>query len=48
MFILGMMKTFIPAEKLNKLSWTTRNGNGFIRFVGISELLIGLGVIANT
>ena len=45
MFSLGMLKTFLPIEKLNKLSWTTRNSNGFIRFVGISELLIGLGLV---
>ncbi|HYK45443.1 MAG TPA: DoxX family protein [Parafilimonas sp.] len=45
MFILGMMKTFMPVQKLNKLSWTTRNANSFIRFVGVSELLIGLGLI---
>lgn len=45
MLILGVMKTFLPVEKLNKLSWTTRNSNGFIRFVGVSELLIGFGLI---
>jgi hypothetical protein len=45
MFILGMMKTLMPVQKLNKLSWTTRNGDSFIRFVGVSELLIGLGLI---
>ena len=45
MFILGVLKTFLPTEKLNKLSWTTRSSKGFTRFVGISELLIGLGLI---
>ena len=45
MIILGVMKSFLPVEKLEKLSWTTRNSNGFIRFIGISELLIGLGLI---
>jgi hypothetical protein len=45
MFILGVMKSFLPIEKLNKLSWTTRNFKWFTRFVGISELLIGLGLI---
>ena len=45
MIILGVMKTFLPFEKLNKFSWTTRSSQGYIRFVGISELLIGLGLI---
>lgn len=45
MFTLGVMKSFLPIEKLNKLSWTTRNSEKFIRFVGVSELLIGLGLI---
>jgi hypothetical protein len=45
MFILGVIKTFLPVEKLNKLSWTTRNSRSSIRFVGISELLIGLELI---
>lgn len=43
--LLGLMKTFFPLERLNKLSWTTRSSEKFIRFVGISELLIGLGLI---
>jgi uncharacterized membrane protein YhaH (DUF805 family) len=45
MLILGVMKSFLPVEKLNKFSWTTRNSKSFIRFVGISELLIGLGLV---
>ncbi|MBS1656625.1 MAG: DoxX family protein [Bacteroidetes bacterium] len=45
MFTLGVMKSFLPIEKLNKLSWTTRNSEKFIRFVGVSELLIGLGLV---
>ena len=45
MLILGLMKTFLPVERLNKFSWTTHSSKGFIRFVGISELLIGLGLI---
>src|SRR6476619_583342 len=45
MFILGLMKSFLPVEKLNELSWTTRNSKSFIRFVGISELMIGLGLV---
>jgi len=42
---IGFMKTFYPVEKLSKFSWTTRHPNRFIRFVGISEMLIGLGLI---
>lgn len=43
--ILGVMKSFLPIEKLDKFSWTSRNSKRFIRFVGVSELLIGLGLI---
>ena len=45
MLILGVMKSFLPVEKLNKFSWTTRNSKNFTRFVGISELMIGLGLV---
>lgn len=45
MLVLGLMKTFLPLERLNKFSWTTRSSKGLTRFVGISELLIGLGLI---
>jgi hypothetical protein len=45
MMLLGVMKTFLPVEQLSKLSWTTRSSKAFIKFVGISELLIGLGLI---
>jgi hypothetical protein len=45
MLILGIMKSFLPVEKLNRFSWTTRNAKRYIRFVGISELIIGLGLI---
>jgi uncharacterized membrane protein YphA (DoxX/SURF4 family) len=45
MMLLGVMKTFLPVVQLSKLSWTTRSPEAFIRFVGISELLIGLGLI---
>ena len=44
-FLLGVMKSFLPIEKLNKFSWTTRNSKMFTRFVGISELMIGLGLV---
>jgi hypothetical protein len=45
MMLLGVMKTFLPVGQLSKLSWTTRSSEAFIKFVGISELLIGLGLI---
>ena len=45
MFLLGVMKTFQPVQKLNKFGWTTRSSEGFVRFVGISELLIGTALI---
>ena len=45
MLILGLMKSFLPVDRLNKFSWTTHSTKGFIRVVGISELLIGLGLI---
>ena len=45
MLVIGFMKTFYPVEKLNNFSWTKRSSKGFIRFVGISELLIGIGLI---
>jgi DoxX-like family len=45
MITLGIVKTFQPIEKLSKLSWTTHSSEGFVRFVGISELLIGAGLV---
>ena len=45
MIVIGFMKTFYPVEKLGNFSWTTRSSKGFIRYVGISELLIGIGLI---
>jgi uncharacterized membrane protein YphA (DoxX/SURF4 family) len=45
MLLLGLMKTFLPVERLNKFSWTSRSPETLIRFVGISEVLIGLGLI---
>ena len=45
MIVIGFMKAFYPVEKLDKFSWTTRSSKGFIRYVGISELLIGIGLI---
>ena len=45
MLLLGFMKTFLSAERLNGFSWTARSSVGYIRFVGVSELLIGLGLV---
>ena len=45
MLLLGFMKTFLPVEKLSKLSWTSRSSEDRVRFVGFSELLIGSGLI---
>ena len=45
MLVIGFIKTSYPLERLNKFSWTTRSSKGFVRFVGVSELLIGLGLI---
>jgi uncharacterized membrane protein YhaH (DUF805 family) len=45
MLILGVMKSFLPVESLNKFSWTTRSPKSFTRFVGISELMIGFGLV---
>ena len=45
MLSLGFMKTFMPVKKLSTLNWTTHSSEGFVRFVGVSELLIGAGLI---
>lgn len=45
MLVLGFMKTFRPIESLSQFSWTTRSTTDRIRFVGFSELMIGLGLI---
>jgi hypothetical protein len=45
MIALGMVKTFQPIEKLSTLRWTTHSSEGFVRFVGVSELLIGAGLV---
>jgi putative oxidoreductase len=45
MLVVGFMKTFFPINKLNKFSWTVRRSKAFVRFVGISEVLIGIGLI---
>ncbi|WET50791.1 DoxX family protein [Chryseobacterium indologenes] len=44
--IAGVMKTTQPIEELGKsLPWVTQVSAGLVRFVGISELLGGLGVL---
>jgi hypothetical protein len=45
MLSLGVLKSFMPVKKLRSLSWTTRSSIGRLRFVGFSELLIGIGLI---
>jgi hypothetical protein len=45
MFLLGLMKSFLPEEKLNKFGGGGRHPAGLIRFIGISELLIGAGLV---
>lgn len=46
MFIMaGLMKSTQSKEKLSTMAWTARHSLGKIRFIGISELLIGLGLV---
>ena len=46
MFVMaGVMKSTQPKEKLAKMAWTARQTSGMIKFIGVSELLIGLGLI---
>lgn len=46
MFIMaGLMKATQPKEKLAKMTWTSRWSAGMIKFIGVAELLIGLGLI---
>lgn len=44
-FLLGLMKTFLPGGKLKKFGAGDRQSLGMIRFIGVSELLIGAGLI---
>ena len=41
----GIMKTFNTARAREAMTWTQGRTDGFIRFVGISELLGALGLI---
>jgi hypothetical protein len=45
MSMVGIVKTFQPIKKLSQFNWTTHSSEGLVRFVGISELLIGAGLI---
>lgn len=47
MFLMaGTFKTFSPIPELAvKMPWVTEYSEGMVRFVGISELLGGLGII---
>ena len=41
----GMMKAFQTEKAKEKMLWAKRHSNGYVRFVGISELLGALGLI---
>jgi uncharacterized membrane protein YphA (DoxX/SURF4 family) len=41
----GIMKTFQIAKTKEQMSWARNRSDGFVRFVGISELLGALGLI---
>jgi uncharacterized membrane protein YphA (DoxX/SURF4 family) len=41
----GIMKTFQTAKAKEQMPWAKNRSDGFVRFVGISELLGALGLI---
>ena len=43
--ISGIMKTFQTAKAKGQLPWAKNRSDGFVRFVGTSELLGALGLI---
>ncbi|MFD2758325.1 DoxX family protein [Gulosibacter faecalis] len=43
--LAGTMKTFRPQEKLADLPWTQHYSAGTVKFIGIAELLGGIGLI---
>lgn len=47
MFIMaGLMKATTPKDKLAlKMPWAARHSDGMIKFIGISQVLISLGLI---
>ncbi|WP_259391665.1 DoxX family protein [Paenibacillus sp. 1011MAR3C5] len=46
MFLMaGFMKSTINEKSRGKLPWTKEYSDGYVRFIGVSELLGGLGLI---
>ncbi|RUS46870.1 DoxX family protein [Cohnella sp. AR92] len=46
MFIMaGFMKTFNPAKTKESMPWAKDSSTGFVVFVGLAELLGGIGLI---
>jgi putative oxidoreductase len=41
----GIIKTFRTAKAKEQMSWAKNRSDGFVRFVGISELLGAIGLI---
>lgn len=41
----GVMKTFQTSKAREQMSWAKNRSDGFVRFVGVSELLGALGLI---
>jgi len=41
----GVYKTFFTEKAKEKMTWTNGRSDNFIRFVGVAELLGGLGVV---
>jgi uncharacterized membrane protein YphA (DoxX/SURF4 family) len=41
----GVLKTFLTAKAKESLPWAKSRPDGFVRFIGISELLGALGMI---
>jgi len=41
----GIIKTFQTAKAKEQMSWAKERSDGFVRFVGVSELLGALGLI---
>ena len=41
----GVMKTFQTSKAKEQLPWAKNRSDGFVRFVGVSELLGALGLI---
>ena len=41
----GIMKTFRTAHAREQMSWAKNRSDGFVRFVGVSELLGALGLV---